>query len=146
MNSFLYLSDSVGRFFVHDSHPDDFATRFLETPDLMDSFSDVPRIGLRHGLDGDWGIPPNLNRSDRNLTRLSSFHQSITPLRHQSPSTKSQTISRFQFRMTKTLVSDFGHLVIEVYLEFRIWNLKFQTPVWCRLCRVRKLGTLFPRS
>ena len=46
--------------------------------------------------------------------------------KHQSPSTKSQTISKFQFRMTNGFVSDFGHLVIGNYLEFGIWILGFQ--------------------
>jgi len=46
--------------------------------------------------------------------------------KHQSPSTKSQTISKFQFRMTNAFVSDFGHLVIGDYLEFGIWILGFQ--------------------
>src|SRR5512136_843253 len=77
MNSFLDLSDGVGRFFVHNSNSDDFATRFFETPDLMDSFSNIPRIGLRHGLNGDWGVPPNLNRPDRNLPCPSAFHEKI---------------------------------------------------------------------
>jgi hypothetical protein len=39
---------------------------------------------------------------------------------------KSQTISKFQFRMTDALGSDVGHLVIGDYLEFGIWILGFQ--------------------
>jgi hypothetical protein len=39
---------------------------------------------------------------------------------------KSQTISKFQFRMTGTgFVLEFGHLVIGNYLEFGIWILGF---------------------
>jgi len=46
--------------------------------------------------------------------------------KHQFPSTKSQTISKFQFRITSGFVWDFGHLVIGDYLEFGIWILGFR--------------------
>jgi hypothetical protein len=43
--------------------------------------------------------------------------------KHQSPSTKFQTIPKFQFRMTQTeFISEFGHLMIENNLEFGYWN------------------------
>jgi hypothetical protein len=49
--------------------------------------------------------------------------------KHQSPSTKSQTISKFQFPMSGGFVSDFGSL--GNWKLFGIWDLDFG--IWLRL-------------
>jgi len=64
MNLLLNFSDGPGGFLIDHSDPDDFAARPLETTDLGDGLSYVTCIRLCHGLDGNRGVPSNLDRAE----------------------------------------------------------------------------------